>query len=71
MLNFSLNVTWSDKRYIKGNERRKTECPSNYVVWNEDNQFWVPNFFVWDTIETVFRSAVKCNADNNHDSLAT
>ena len=58
MLHFSLNVTWSDKRYISGNEQRETECSSNYVVWNEDNQFWVPNFFVWDTIETVFRRAV-------------
>lgn len=46
-------MSWEDNRYIVGNEGRKIGCKSNYVKWTEANQFWLPNFFVWDVIEMV------------------
>ena len=30
-----------------------TDCKSEDVVWTEPNQFWIPNFFVEDALETV------------------
>ena len=46
-------VSWVDERYVEGNEERKSLCKSGYVYWTEANQFWTPNFFVWDAFEVV------------------
>merc|ERR1719322_1000121 len=46
-----ISLKWDDKRYIEGNEGRITDCKSNHVVWTEANQFWLPNFYVWNARE--------------------
>ena len=46
-------MEWRDDRYIAANEHRKSECGSNYVVWTEQSQFWLPNIFVWHALELV------------------
>ena len=51
-----ISLKWEDKRYIEGNEGRITDCKSNHVVWTEANQFWLPNFYVWNARELVRRS---------------
>ena len=55
---FRIDISWEDKRYISGNEHRIVECPDGDVVWKEENEFWLPNFYVWDVIELV-----QCNPD--------
>ena len=44
-------IQWEDKRYMAENEFRRTECKSNYVVWTEENQFWLPIIDVKDDLE--------------------
>ena len=36
------------------NFRRRRQCPSNYVLWTEENQFWLPGLNVRDAMELVF-----------------
>ena len=50
---------WEDKRYIEGNEDRVTDCKSNHVVWTEANQFWLPNFYVWNVRELVIQPMTR------------
>ena len=49
----NIYMEWRDDRYIAANEHRKSECGSNYVVWTEQSQFWLPNIFVWHALELV------------------
>ena len=37
------------------NSQRLSRCPSNSVIWNEDNQFWVPGLDVEDALEVVVK----------------
>lgn len=46
-------MTWKDERYMGLNELRIVDCPSNYVVWTEKSQFWIPILTVLDYLKLV------------------
>ena len=46
-------MTWEDERYMDVNQERATNCPSNYVLWTQKNQFWLPSLSVLDYLKLV------------------
>ena len=58
-----MKFTWKESRYTydcgdnedqcKKNWKRPWKCPSNYVQWTEENQFWLPHVNVWQDIALV------------------
>ena len=46
-------VSWLDKRYMEGNQHRRTDCQSNHVSWNKRNEFWLPTLLVGEALELV------------------
>ena len=40
------------------NLKRKQQCPSNYVLWTEENQFWLPGLNVEDALDLVMSSTI-------------
>ena len=46
-------MTWEDKRYMEVNEPREIDCPSNYVMWTNKNQFWLPSLTVLEYLKLV------------------
>ena len=60
---YRIRLKWYDQRYIEGNEGRITGCKSNHVVWTEANQFWLPNFYVWNVRELVSSNSDKVEGE--------
>ena len=50
-----MTISWEDKRYISDNGHRDEECPGDDVVWEYENEFWMPNFYVWDVLDLVIQ----------------
>ena len=73
MSHFSIKMNWIDKRYANNcaklnktqeekcvsNHQRKGNCPSNYVLWTERNQFWLPGLNVENAISLVMTTIEK------------
>ena len=36
------------------NSNRTSQCPSNYVTWKDEDQFWLPGFHVDNALELVY-----------------
>ena len=60
-----MTISWEDKRYISDNGHREEECPGGDVVWDYKNEYWVPNFYVWDVIELVIQIKLHMSDFNN------
>ena len=37
----------------KDNKKRATKCPSNYVLWTTNDEFWLPLLGVEDALNLV------------------
>ena len=47
------NGVVKNKTICDENSERTLNCPSNQILWTEDNQFWLPNLHVEDALELV------------------
>ena len=46
------NMTLVTHRCVD-NSNRTSQCPSNYVTWKDEDQFWLPGFHVDNALELV------------------
>ena len=56
---FAADSLKSYDKACENNWRRRRQCPSNHVLWNETNPLWLPFLDVEDVLEVVYPQLCK------------